>query len=99
MNSAFCPHLGAHFGFGGSVVDDRLACPFHGWRFNGDGENTLIPYADRTNKKACLRTYPTVERNGLIMAWYHPDEAAPDVGGRGGRGVQRPGALHRDDDA
>jgi len=77
MNSAFCPHLGAHFGFGGSVVDDQLACPFHGWRFNGDGENTLIPYADRTNKKACLRTYPTVERNGLIMAWYHPDEAAP----------------------
>ena len=61
----------------GSVSGEDLACPFHGWRFNGDGENTLIPYSDRTNKKACLRTYPTVERNGLIMAWYHPDEEAP----------------------
>ena len=25
--------------------------------------------------KARLRTYPVVARNGLVMAWYHPDEA------------------------
>ena len=47
VNDAFCPHLGAHFAFGGSVHGNDLACPFHGWRFNSAGENTLIPYSER----------------------------------------------------
>src|SRR5678809_465596 len=29
---AHCPHLGAHLGVGGRVVDGTLQCPFHGWR-------------------------------------------------------------------
>jgi phenylpropionate dioxygenase-like ring-hydroxylating dioxygenase large terminal subunit len=77
VNDAFCPHLGAHFAFGGSVQGNDLACPFHGWRFNSAGENTLIPYSERINKKGCVRSYPTIERNGLVMAWYHPDAAEP----------------------
>ena len=77
LNDAFCPHLGAHFGHGGSVDGDDLICPFHGWRFNAEGENTLIPYSERTNKKACVRSYPTIERNGLILSWYHPDAVEP----------------------
>ena len=35
VNDAFCPHLGAHFAYGGSVHGTDLACPFHGWRFDG----------------------------------------------------------------
>src|SRR3546814_6367094 len=27
---AHCPHLGAHLGYGGSVCDDDIVCPFHG---------------------------------------------------------------------
>lgn len=77
VNDAFCPHLGAHFAYGGSVAGDELVCPFHGWRFNAAGENTLIPYSQRTNKKGCVRSYPTIERNGLVMAWYHPESAEP----------------------
>lgn len=77
VNDAFCPHLGAHFAHGGSVDGTDLVCPFHGWRFDASGANTLIPYSDRTNKKACVRSYPTLERNGLILAWYHPEDAAP----------------------
>ena len=77
LNDAFCPHLGAHFGHGGSVDGEELICPFHGWRFDAEGQNTLIPYAERTNKKACVTAYPTIERNGTIMAWYHPEGAAP----------------------
>ena len=37
VNDAFCPHLGAHFGHGGSVDGEDLVCPFHGWRFDADG--------------------------------------------------------------
>lgn len=77
INDAFCPHLGAHFGHGGTVDGDELVCPFHGWRFDANGENTLIPYSNRTNKRECVKTFPTVERNGLIMMWYHPDGIEP----------------------
>lgn len=74
---AFCPHLGAHLGHGGTVSDGCITCPFHGWRFDGDGVNVDIPYSERTNRKARLHTYPTVERNGVVMAWYHPDGVDP----------------------
>ena len=77
VQDAFCPHLGAHLGHGGKVVGCELACPFHGWRFDDVGANTLIPYSERTNGKARLRTYPTVEINGLTLVWYHPTGEAP----------------------
>lgn len=77
LQDAFCPHLGAHLGHGGKVMDCEIACPFHGWRFDAEGTNTLIPYSERTNAKGKLGTYQLVERNGLIMAWYHPDDVAP----------------------
>ena len=77
VQDAFCPHLGAHLGHGGKVLKCEIACPFHGWRFDAQGANTLIPYSKRTNAKGKLRTFPTIERNGLIMTWYHPDGAEP----------------------
>ncbi|MDZ7731984.1 MAG: Rieske 2Fe-2S domain-containing protein [Acidimicrobiia bacterium] len=77
LQDAFCPHLGAHLGHGGKVEDCQLVCPFHGWKFDVEGANCDIPYSDRTNRSATLRTYPVVERNGLILAWYHPHEEDP----------------------
>lgn len=78
LNDAYCPHLGAHLGVGGRVVDDCLVCPFHEWTFNAEGRNVDIPYAERPNKKARIRTYPTIVRNGFLLFWYHPDaEQAP----------------------
>ena len=77
VHDAFCPHLGAHIGHGGTVHGCEIRCPFHGWKFDAEGGNTDIPYADRTNRKGRLRTYPTIERNGLVMTWYHPDDEPP----------------------
>ncbi len=75
---AYCPHLGAHLGYGGRVQDGCLVCPFHEWSFDADGHNTAIPYADRPNRKATVRRFPTVVRNRLVLFWYHPDpEVAP----------------------
>jgi phenylpropionate dioxygenase-like ring-hydroxylating dioxygenase large terminal subunit len=39
--NAYCPHLGAHLGFGGQIVtldngSACLRCPFHGWQFDCD---------------------------------------------------------------
>ena len=90
VQDAFCPHLGAHLGHGGTVEGCEIKCPFHGWKFDAEGANTDIPYSERTNRKAHARA-PTrwSERNGVRLAWYHPDDERADVGGRGGRRVQR----------
>lgn len=73
LQDAYCPHLGAHLGVGGRVCGTTLECPFHGWAFSGDGDCVKIPYSDRVNRKARLRTYPLIVRNGMVMAWRHPD--------------------------
>jgi phenylpropionate dioxygenase-like ring-hydroxylating dioxygenase large terminal subunit len=74
---AYCPHLGAHLGVGGSVEDSCIRCPFHGWAFDSEGSNIEIPYADRANRSARLRSFPAREHAGVIFAWYHPQEAPP----------------------
>lgn len=35
---AYCPHLGAHLGAGGTVEGNCIKCPFHGWKFDTDGK-------------------------------------------------------------
>lgn len=74
---AFCPHLGAHLGHGGTVEGCEIVCPFHGWRFDAEGVNTDIPYSERTNGRARIAAYPTAERNGFVYAWYHPHGEPP----------------------
>jgi len=44
---AYCPHLGAHLGYGGKVDGDDIVCPFHAWRFDCEGCNVDIPYSAR----------------------------------------------------
>ncbi len=86
---AYCPHLGANLGVGirgtpgsgAEVRDNTLVCPFHGWRFNGDGECVEVPYAQnmppRAAGKQCLKSWPAAEHNGVIWVWYHPEGVAP----------------------
>ena len=70
---AYCPHLGANLALGGRVEGCNLVCPYHWWEYDGDGRNVRIPYSDRTNTKARVRSYPAVDVNGFVMFWYHPD--------------------------
>jgi 3-ketosteroid 9alpha-monooxygenase subunit A len=73
---AFCPHLGAHLGVGGRVCGDGIACPFHGWRFDGEGRLVEVPGLDR-QPRANARAWPVCERNGRIFVWHHADGAPP----------------------
>jgi phenylpropionate dioxygenase-like ring-hydroxylating dioxygenase large terminal subunit len=81
---AYCPHLGAHLGYGGRVDGDCIECPFHAWKFDGTGACREIPYATKIPPKARLEPLAMCERNGLIMAWYHeagepPQWEVPEV--------------------
>jgi phenylpropionate dioxygenase-like ring-hydroxylating dioxygenase large terminal subunit len=75
---AHCPHLGADIAVGGTVNEDCIVCPFHGWRFDGAGSNVEIPYAKTVNRTARLRAWPTVERAGAIFVWQSEASTEPD---------------------
>ncbi|MEQ6902164.1 Rieske 2Fe-2S domain-containing protein [Nocardioides sp. YIM 152588] len=74
---AYCEHLGAHLGHGGTVVGDDIQCPFHGWRWNSAGRNVCIPYEDRPNIGKKIRTYPVTERNEAVYLWHDVERRAP----------------------
>jgi 3-ketosteroid 9alpha-monooxygenase subunit A len=78
---AYCPHLGAHLGHGGTVEGESVSCPFHAWKFDGNGFCTDVPYAKRMPPKVdgvqAVGSYPVIERNQMIWAWYHPEKVAP----------------------
>ena len=74
---AHCPHLGAHLGVGGRVCGDGIACPFHGWRFEGGGRLVEVPGLDRT-PRAEAKAWPVCERNGRIFVWHHADGVPPN---------------------
>ncbi|HEX7443403.1 MAG TPA: Rieske 2Fe-2S domain-containing protein [Acidimicrobiales bacterium] len=73
---AHCPHLGAHLGVGGRVCADGIACPFHGWRFDGGGRLVEVPGLDRP-PRAAARAWEVCERNGRIFVWHHAEDAPP----------------------
>ncbi len=75
---AFCPHLGAHIGYGGKVSGDTIVCPFHAWRYDGSGACVEVPYAKKIPAKAQLRSWPVLERNGMLWVWHHAEDKAPD---------------------
>jgi 3-ketosteroid 9alpha-monooxygenase subunit A len=78
LADAHCPHLGAHLGIGGAVVGESIRCPFHHWEFEGEGGRcTKIPYAKRIPARAELKPWPIVERNGIVLAFHHPDRKPP----------------------
>ncbi len=69
--SDVCLHRGGSLA-GGVVRDDCVACPYHGWQFNGAGKVEFIPSEGRDFKipdKARVDSYPTEERYGMIWVF------------------------------
>ncbi len=66
-----CTHRGGSLA-GGKVNGDCVACPYHGWEFNSDGQCTKIPSLGRDGKippRTRIDAYPTVEKYGLVFAF------------------------------
>ncbi len=76
VTDPYCPHLGAHLGYGGKVEGDSIRCPFHHWKFDTTGRCTSVPFAPAP-AKARLRIWPTAEHNDMILVWYDAQGRAP----------------------
>ena len=55
--------IGAHLGVGGRVCGDGIVCPFHGWRFDGDGSVVEVPRLDRRPPRVNARVWDACECN------------------------------------
>jgi 3-ketosteroid 9alpha-monooxygenase subunit A len=73
---AYCRHMGGDLSMG-TVKGDQVACPFHDWRWGGDGRCAQIPYARRVPPAARTRAWRTLERNGQLFVWNDPEGNPP----------------------
>jgi 3-ketosteroid 9alpha-monooxygenase subunit A len=71
----YCRHMGGDL-TQGTIKGDEIACPFHDWRWGGDGRCKLVPYGKRTPRMARTRSWLTDVRNGLLFVW-HDHEGNP----------------------
>jgi len=74
----YCRHMGGDL-TQGEVKDDNIACPFHDWRWGGDGRCKEIPYARRVPMRARTQRYETAEVNGQVFIWHDPEGSAADL--------------------
>ena len=66
-----CPHRWVKLS-AGRVLDGQLQCAFHGLRFAGDGECSLVPWEQDGKaipKELCATAYPTHEIGGYVWAY------------------------------
>ena len=75
---AYCRHMGGDL-TQGTIKGDAIACPFHDWRWSGEGKCVGIPYAKRVPLRARTRAWTTVERNGMLFVWNDPEGNPPQA--------------------
>jgi phenylpropionate dioxygenase-like ring-hydroxylating dioxygenase large terminal subunit len=66
-----CVHRGGALGQG-KMRDGNVACPYHGWRFDGSGRCVQIPSMGADAKvpaRAKVDAYPVEEKYGIIFAF------------------------------
>lgn len=72
----YCRHMGGDL-TQGSIKGDQVACPFHDWRWAGNGKCVSVPYAKRVPLRARTRSWTTLEENKQLFVWHDPQGNAP----------------------
>ncbi|NHC23360.1 3-ketosteroid-9-alpha-hydroxylase subunit A [Nocardioides sp. IC4_145] len=73
---SYCRHMGGDLSQG-QVKGDQVACPFHDWRWGGDGRCKQIPYARRVPLRARTQAWPTLVQDGMLFVWNDPEGNPP----------------------
>ncbi len=74
-----CPHRGADLCYG-RLEDNGLRCPFHGWHFDRTGqcvEQPGEPEGSKMHEQIKNKSYPVIEKNGIIFAYMGPGDPPP----------------------
>ena len=80
-----CPHRGVPLSEGRVEKNGELLCAYHAWTFDGEGRCTNIPQEANEEKehvilpRACVKSYPTQVRQGVIWVWGEKGEPGSDV--------------------
>lgn len=77
----YCRHRGADLFFGRNE-ENGLRCVYHGWKYDVEGgcvdtPNAEVPQAFKD--KCTARSYPTIERGGMVWAYLGPRELTPEL--------------------
>ncbi len=75
----FCAHRGVSLWFGRNE-QGGLRCPYHGWKYDVSGQCMEVPSEPQESgfcKKVKLKSYPCVERGGIIWAYMGPPQEQP----------------------
>ncbi|HZV04669.1 MAG TPA: Rieske 2Fe-2S domain-containing protein [Gemmataceae bacterium] len=76
--NAYCLHMGGDLS-DGRIVGNTIACPFHDWRWSGEGECVLVPYSKQLPKGILTRSWIAREVNKHLVVWNDPEGLQPDV--------------------
>jgi phthalate 4,5-dioxygenase len=75
----FCAHRGVSLWFGRNE-ENGLRCPYHGWKYDHTGQCIEVPSEPAESgfcKKIKLKSYPLIERGGVLWTYMGPPEQQP----------------------
>jgi phthalate 4,5-dioxygenase oxygenase subunit len=75
----FCAHRGVSLWFGRNE-QSGLRCPYHGWKYDVTGQCIEVPSEPVESgfcRKVKLKSYPLVERGGVLWTYMGPPDQQP----------------------
>lgn len=81
LTDEFCAHRGVSLWFG-RVEESGIRCPYHGWKYDTSGQCVEVPSEPVESgycKKIKMKSYPMIERGGIIWTYMGPPELQPPL--------------------
>ena len=72
----YCRHMGGDL-TQGTVKGDKIACPFHDWRWGGDGRAWASPTRSGSRCGPAPARGPRSRSNGMLFVWNDPEGNPP----------------------
>ncbi len=81
LTDEFCAHRGVSLWFGRNE-HNGLRCPYHGWKYDHTGQCIEVPSEPSESgycQKVKLKSYPLIERGGILWAYMGAPDLQPPV--------------------